>query len=293
MLAVRRLGVERLPLCRGVMLKVGVFPIRKHYYEPLFDTEPLRLSLSNERHLPGVNLNVSGQLALLSKFDFSDELLSIPVTSKDEMTFAYQNSRFGPGDSELLYSVIRLFRPRRIIEIGSGYSTLMARVALETNGQIGDSACEHICIEPYEEPWLEQCGAVVMRERVETVDKNIFLNLEENDILFIDSSHMMRPGGDVLCEYLEILPLLKPGVLVHIHDIFTPRDYPAAWVCDEVRFWNEQYLLEAFLSHNDSFEIVCALNYLKHNYAAEVRASFPILGDDMSREPGSFWMRRV
>jgi hypothetical protein len=81
-------------------------------------------------------------------------------------------------------------------------------------------------------------------------------------------------------------------VLVHIHDIFTPRDYPAAWVCDEVRFWNEQYLLEAFLSHNKDFEILCALNYLKHNHFTAVSGCFPMLEKEPSREPGSFWLRR-
>ena len=97
--------------------------------------------------------------------------------------------------------------------------------------------------------WLNDVSGIeVLRQRVEQMDKQLFLELEENDILFIDSSHMIRPQGDVLCEYLEILPTLRPGVLVHIHDIFTPRDYPDEWLIDEVKLWNEQYLLEAFLS---------------------------------------------
>jgi len=209
-------------------------------------------------------------------------------------SFHYHNSRFGPGDAELLYCMIRRFKPRRLIEIGSGFSTLMARRALEQNGgEDSNYRCEHLCIEPYEEPWLEKCGATVLRERVENLDKNHFQTLAENDILFIDSSHVIRPGGDVLCEYLHILPLLKPGVLVHVHDIFTPRDYPAAWVCDEVRFWNEQYLLEAFLCNNNTFEVACALNFLKHSHPAEVSAAFPILGKEMWREPASIWLRRV
>ena len=190
--------------------------------------------------------------------------------------------------------MIRRFKPRRLIEIGSGFSTLIARKAIACNLQERPGCgCRHTCVEPYEEPWLEQCGATVLRQRVESVDKSLFHQLAEDDILFIDSSHMIRPGGDVLCEYLEILPALRPGVLIHVHDVFTPRDYPAAWVCDEVRFWNEQYPLEAFLCGNRSFKVVLALNHLKHQYPAEVALKLPVLGREMWRQPGSFWMRRV
>ena len=294
LLAVRRIGVDRLPACKKALLTVGIFPIRRHYYEPLFDTEPLRAGLEKERDLPGIDFNVTEQLQLLAEFDYGDELLRLPLHSDNPLTFHYHNSRFGPGDAELLYSMIRHYKPRRLVEIGSGFSTLMARQALARNEQESSGLrCDHICIEPYEEPWLEQCGATILRQRVETVDNAIFQELGQNDILFIDSSHMIRPGGDVLCEYLQILPLLKPGVLVHIHDIFSPRDYPAGWICDEVLFWNEQYLLEAFLCHNDSFKVVSALNYLKHHHSAEVAAKFPILGREAARNPGSFWIRRV
>jgi len=126
------------------------------------------------------------------------------------------------------------------------------------------------------------------------MDKQLFLELGENDILFIDSSHVIRPQGDVLCEYLEILPTLRSGVLVHIHDIFTPRDYLDQWLIDEVKLWNEQYLLEAFLSCNFEFEIIAALNFLKHRHPAELAAKFPMLGENIAHcEPGSFWIRKV
>ena len=294
MLAVRRVGVDRLASCRKALLWAGVFPIRRHYYEPLFDTEPLRAGLSAERGLPGIDLNLPEQLALLSEFDYAAELASVPLEPGAPNTFHYHNSRFGPGDAELLYSMIRRFKPARLIEIGSGFSTLIARKAIAGNLQETQGyRCSHICVEPYEEPWLERCGATVLRQRVETLDKSLFHQLGENDILFVDSSHVIRPGGDVLCEYLQILPALKPGVLIHVHDIFTPRDYPAAWVCDEVRFWNEQYLLEAFLCGNRSFKVVLALNHLKHRHPAEVALKLPVLGREMWRQPGSFWMRRV
>ena len=113
----------------------------------------------------------------------------------------------------------------------------------------------------------------VIRQPVETVDKTIFTCLESNDILFIDSSHIIRPQGDVLCEYLQILPVLQPGVLVHVHDIFTPKDYLDEWLREQGLFWNEQYLLEAFLSGNTDYEIIAALNFLKHHHWDRISTS--------------------
>jgi hypothetical protein len=129
---------------------------------------------------------------------------------------------------------------------------------------------------------------------VERVDKELFRTLGENDILFIDSSHMIRPQGDVLCEFLEILPLLNPGVLVHVHDIFTPKDYPDRWIKDQVLFWNEQYLLEGFLSFNKDFKVIGALNHLANHYQQQLASKCPIYAREHSvRQPGSFWMQRV
>ena len=118
----------------------------------------------------------------------------------------------------------------------------------------------------------------------------LFQQLSENDILFIDSSHVIRPQGDVLYEFLELLPLLPPGVIVHIHDIFTPRDYPQDWVTGAVILWNEQYLLEAFLTQNPHWEIVGALNHLKHHHFGAFKAACPAISPEV--EPGSFYIRR-
>src|SRR5262249_33961193 len=156
-------------------------------------------------------------------------------------TFHIRNPSFEGGDAEYFYSIIRSKKPARIIEVGSGYSTLLASQAIRANQQeIPGYTCQHVCIEPYESPWLESAGVTVIRRRVEELEQPIWRELGCNDLLFIDSSHVIRPQGDVLFEYLEVLPSLAPGVIVHIHDIFTPRDYPDRWLVDEVRFWNEQ-----------------------------------------------------
>ncbi|MGH8616785.1 MAG: class I SAM-dependent methyltransferase [Burkholderiales bacterium] len=291
---VRRIGIRRLPMSRAGLRAVGVYPLVDHYYEPLFHPRHLRIALSEQRALPAIHWDEAGQRELLARLRYGDELKAIPLEGEPGEGFYYNNGHFGPGDAECYYSLIRQFRPRRIVEIGAGYSTQIAQWGVAVNRQRDAGyLCEHTCIEPFEMPWLEAMDGVrVLRERVETVDRRVFSTLARGDILFIDSSHMIRPQGDVLFEYLELLPALAPGVLVHVHDIFTPRDYPARWLVDEVKFWNEQYLLEAFLSFNSAFRIIAGLAFLQARCPAELHAAFPVLAAQPAAEPGSFWMAR-
>jgi predicted O-methyltransferase YrrM len=301
MRAIRRVGIERLPRILSVFRRIGIFPIRDHYYEPWFNPATLRYPLQQDRNLPGLDMNVGKQLELLKEFNYNRELVSLPLVAQKDLEFYYDNNMFGCGDAEYLYNIIRLFKPRRMFEVGSGHSTLLAASAIRANRAIdANYDCRHVCIEPYEAPWLEKLGVEVLREPVESVSKVMFSDLERNDILFIDSSHMIRPQGDVLCEYLEILPTLNQGVLVHIHDIFTPRDYPEEWLDQRAIFWNEQYLLEAFLSFNNEFEVVGALNFLRHQFPEELTICCPVLRAKIDLressylfEPKSFWIRRV
>lgn len=288
----RRSGAERMPICRKVLSTVGVFPVANHYYEPLIDFSLLTRPLDQPRDLPGLDLNVSEQLKLLKSFEFGEELRVFTGPKRNELTYSFANGMFPSGDAEFLYNLIRLKKPKRVIEIGSGNSTLLVIEAIRKN-RISQSeyACEHICIEPYENPWLERTPVTVRREVVEAVDKSVFQQLESGDLLFIDSSHVIRPQGDVLCEFLEILPILKKGVIVHIHDIFTPRDYPKAWIVDKVHLWNEQYLMEALLSGNPHWKIIGAVNFLYRDHYEQLRAACPFLTPD--REPASFYIEKV
>ena len=279
---------------KKVFMITGIFPIRDHYNEPLFNPNNLRMSLRKDRTLPGINFNTQEQLKILNKFNFNEELKKIPTRKTNNLEFYYYNNSFGLGDSEYLYNMIRLFKPKRMVEIGSGNSTLMSINAIRQNAKDNqDYFCEHTCIEPYERGWLEKLGLKVIREKVENVDKEFYFTLEANDILFVDSSHIIRPQGDVLFEYFEILPILKPGVLVHIHDIFTPKDYLNEWVLEDIKFWNEQYLLEAFMTFNNDYRIIGALNYLKHNYFRKLSGKCPILANELEAEPCSFWLVKV
>lgn len=289
---IRRAGVQRLPFCRKALLNVGVFPFRNHYYEPQFDNRSPKADFFQDRDLPGIDWNLSGQLALLESFVFSQELANLPNDKPESHKFFLRNGAFESGDAEFWYQLIRTIKPKRIFEIGSGYSTLLAIDAIAQNkADDKDYSCEHICIEPYEMPWFEELGISVIRSKVEDVALSFFSTLAENDILFIDSSHIIRPQGDVLFEYLELLPSLNKGVMVHIHDIFSPKNYLKHWLEEEVRFWNEQYLLEAFLTHNETWKVMGALNFLHHNHYAKLKTVAPHLTPE--REPGSFYIQKV
>lgn len=289
---IRKIGIQKLPICKKALLNVGVFPVRNHYYEPQFDFRDVDNSFSKDRELPGINWNVQGQLNFLKEFSFSLELEKFPTEKTDNLEFYYKNRAFESGDAEYWYQLIRLKKPKNIFEVGSGNSTLMAINAINKNNEEdGSYQCKHICIEPYEMPWLEQTNVSVVREKVENLEVSFFAELEEGDILFIDSSHIIRPEGDVLFEFLQLLPILKKGVIVHIHDIFSPRNYLDTWIGNEVRFWNEQYLLEAFLTHNTSWSIMGSLNYLHHNHYDELKKICPLLTKD--REPGSFYLQKT
>lgn len=285
------------------MRTLGVFTIRRHYYEPLFDPRDVEEGDDVDREIVGLDLNTDEQLALLDKFDYGDELRKIPKSrSTDNSAEHYHFGRagFAGVDAEYFYSLIRFFKPRNIIEIGSGSSTLLAGLAVTQNKTEDPSyECRRICIEPFEQPWLEATGVQVERVKVEAVDPSIVETLQKNDILFIDSSHVVRPRGDVVFEQLRLLGRVKPGVLIHVHDIFTPRDYPNAWLFDEVRLYSEQYMLEAFLAFNTEFSIIGALNYLYHHHQEALSRVCPVHGElDIARvtqgpgRPTSLWFRR-
>jgi len=275
-----------------IFMQLGILPVLDHYYQPMINPKKhLTKSLRDDRELQGIDFNAEEQLDLLAKFNYNEELLKFPLSKKKDFEFYYDNGSYCSGDAEYLYNIVRHFKPSRIIEIGSGSSTLMVRNAITANKLDNSNyKCNHICIEPYEQPWLEEIEVELIREKIENIDKSFFQKLESKDILFIDSSHIIRPQGDVLFEYLELLPTLKSGVLIHAHDIFTPKDYLNDWVYENHCLWNEQYLLEAFITYNSEFKIIGALNYLTHNYRKEFAGKCPIFAKQQGREPGAFWM---
>jgi len=282
------------PLARAMLDRIGVSLIRRHYYEPVIQARDIKAPLEAERALPGVDLNGAAQLRLVDAFHFGRELEAIPVEKPAVDQFGYVNGRYGEGDAEMLYNVIRHFKPKRIVEVGSGQSTLMALLAIAANRcEDPGYECHVTCIEPFEQPWLEGLGVEVVRKCVEDCPDEVVLSLEPDDIFFIDSSHVIRPQSDVLHLFLYLLPQLRPGVLIHIHDVFVPRDYPSKWLVEDRRLWNEQYLLEAFLSFNREFEVLLAVNWLANRHWDKLKEACPMLMKKPNKQPGAFWMRRV
>jgi len=241
-------------------------------------------------------MNEEFQLKLLEEFKkrYGEEFNSLPLYEHERSRLGYYiyNGNFGLVDGEIYYSMIRHFKPKKIIEVGAGFSTLLAAEAISKNKEEGYD-CELTAIDPYPMEALKRTRLVRLIKRpTQDLELSEFEGLGENDILFIDSTHTVKIGGDVVYLYLEVLPRLSKGVLIHIHDIFLPLEYPKDWVLKMRRFWNEQYLLQAFLTFNNSFEVVWAGSYmnLKHPDALKTTFRSYMRGQTF---PGSFWMRRV
>jgi predicted O-methyltransferase YrrM len=271
-----------------------------HFFEPIPDTRNFPEGFwGKQTGLPGVDLDDAAFLSLLSTFEshYRREYETFPKKpTPSNRDFYLENGFLGPGDAEVLYSMIRHFRPKRILEIGSGYTTLlMARALAENRREDNSRAANLLCIDPYPKDFVSQGGpdlAELVRKPLEEIPLETFESLGENDILFIDSTHVVRIGGDVTVLFLEILPRLAPGVLVHVHDIFLPEEYPEAWVKGLGRYWNEQYLLQAFLVFNSGFRVIWPGNYMRVRHGETVESAIPAFRIDKCWM-GSFWMRRV
>jgi len=286
---------------KNIFSRNGYHLLRKHYYLPIPDEEDLRDKYwDKQSDLPGLTMNDKGALNLLHNIfpRYMDEFRSrFSLEATNTTQFFLINGRYMAIDAHIYYAMIRHFKPKRIIEIGAGISTVLAGEACMENKLENGQGVDLIAIDPYPDeilnsnfPGLTQ----LIKTKVQDVDLDLFTLLNENDILFIDSSHVLREGNDVQLEYLEILPRLKPGVLVHIHDISLPKAYPRVYFENQL-YWNEQYLLQAFLAFNSRFKVIWAGNYMILNYPEQVCSVFPeyhIMRQHYPMsEPSAFWMR--
>ena len=249
-----------------------------HYYEPLPDFRAITAEqISRRRSYPAIDFRWHEQLSLLNDLvPYRDGL--------NMLDFDFDNPYFNGFDAAVYYSLIRHLKPQRIIEIGGGHSTQIAAKALAENH---DGSLT--CIEPYPEERLNGAGLKLdlIQKRVEEIDVEFFACLEANDVLFIDSSHTVKFGSDVCFEFLEVLPALKPGVWVHVHDIFFPHDYPAEWLLERRLALNEQYLLEAFLCFNKAFSPQLANHWICIDHSEAASRLW------VTRGASSFGMKRV
>lgn len=269
----------------------GVHLTPVHFYQPLPDTRTLPDELWRRRSaMAGIDLNEAAQLELLQQVfpQFREEYDQFPAApTGNPHEFHFNNGAFDGTDALVFYCMVRHFRPRRIIEVGCGFSSCVAALAATRNGDT-----ELICIEPYPPPSLAKLPGLteLIAKPVQEVGLEVFSQLKANDILFIDSSHVVKCGSDVNYLYLDVLPRLQPGVLVHSHDIFLPMEMPRYLMTDYGFFWNEQYLLQAFLACNAEFEVLFANAWMGAEHQQEMCETFP------KAQPfwggGSFWLRR-
>jgi len=184
------------------------------------------------------------------------------ANAREEGTYSFSNDYFTSPDAEVAYALVRLLHPKRIIEVGSGNSTRLFREAI-TDGELGTKL---VSVDPSPRREIESVANEVIRRRLEDVPSSELQDvLQPDDILFIDSSHEIRSGNDVVTLFLNVLPKLHSGVVIHVHDIFLPFEYPREWVIQNTLNvnWSEQYLVQAMLQGSDQFEVLWPGHFLQ------------------------------
>ncbi|MFC5740415.1 class I SAM-dependent methyltransferase [Dyella tabacisoli] len=275
---------------------------RTGFYSPIVDRVEVKQRAAaiwsaqsqSPEHMPGLDFRPEYQTQLLAgevgramaacQFDRHPQPAGTPPR------FFIENGQFGDLDARMLVGMLQAFRPKRVIEVGSGFSTMvMNQVAGEKfAGQMQVTA-----IEPFPRPFLGALPHVkLIQSKVQDVDPQVFAALESGDVLFIDSSHVSKTGSDVNHLFFEVLPFLRAGVLIHVHDIWLPLDYPQDWVLAEGRSWTEQYLLRALLTGSTMYQVELAGMYLHHFLR-------PVLDQALGASAAqvgvgsSFWIRKV
>lgn len=265
-----------------------------HFHSPIpdmkfIDQNQARLFDRSTQSIAGIENHLEDQLALMEKLaDYAEDL---PFKADQTTGFRYyfHNDYFSYGDAIALFGMLRHFRPQRIIEVGSGFSSALM---LDVNDFFFKNEMALTFIEPYPKRLFSLLNEEDMRRNeiitdvVQNVSLERFEALQANDILFIDSSHVAKIGSDVVHLVTNVLPSLNDGVIVHFHDVFWPFEYPAEWV-REGTAWNENYMLKAFLQFNHRFKIIFFNSYLATHHHNLLAKSIPLF---MQNSGGSLWI---
>jgi hypothetical protein len=281
-----------------------------HYYSPLPDYKEVlaRSQVLFDRDTAGcvgIDLREEAQLELLDSFSYYYDDLPFPREHRAPMRYYYENAWFTYGDAIILYSVLRYYKPTSIIEIGSGFSSA---AMLDVNRMFLEDKIHFTFIEPHPERIFslftreDKDNHMMLQSQVQDVPPEVFQTLSANDILFVDSSHVAKVGSDVAHILFDILPELKPGVIVHFHDIYWPFEYPENWILAG-RAWNESYFLRTFLQFNDTFEIVYFNSFIQEHHANILQRKMPLCLKQPLRlqesdalfpyGPCSLWLKKV
>jgi hypothetical protein len=303
-------AIQKLPLVRRIysqrnQLRAELAAIKKiyglfappgHFYSPIPNLEEIRRDEKKifeypDKHIPGLELNEAEQLRLLEKLiPYYDSMPFNPRKTK-ELRYYFENPAYSYSDAVLLHCMIRLLKPNKIIEVGSGFSSCMT---LDTNELFFNGSIQLTFIEPHPELLLslikesDKNRHRIIGSRLQNIALSEFASLEANDILFIDSTHVGKINSDVNRILFDILPILSPGVHVHFHDIFFPFEYPKDWVY-EGRALNESYVLRAFLQYNNAFRIILMNTFMMRFHEPFFKEKMPLCLKDPG---GSIWIRR-
>ncbi len=277
-----------------------------HYYSPIpsipeikGDTE--RIFKKQEPFLSDIQLNENAQLELLTKLSAFGATQPFTSEKTEKTRYYFENDFYSYADGMVLYAMLRHLQPKRVIEVGSGFSSALT---LDVNEIFFDHKLELTFIEPYPQRLenllseRDRKRSSIIVKRLQDVSLSLFTELDNRDILLIDSSHVSKTGSDVNTLIFEILPRLKSGVFVHIHDIFFPFEYPKNWVLGGIA-WNEAYLVRAFLQYNQAFEICFFTSYLTSFHHEKVKQALPLAINSEKRDPtmkdtpgASLWIRK-
>jgi predicted O-methyltransferase YrrM len=298
-----------------MLQRVGITVSPNHYYWPVPDFRELEARRWPAEEEPvGLDLGFARQLDFLETVvpQYASEWAS---DSSPFFSVGYNrgNGFFENVDAEIAYCLVRHLKPQRIVEVGGGYSSRVMAAALDMNFKLDGVRGELVTIDPFPDRFPQKAlsdRVHLITQTIQHIDLDVFLSLQSGDFLFLDSSHVVGIGSDVVREYLEIVPRIAAGVIIHAHDIFIPGDYPREAVLHNLAFWSEQYLLQALLTFSPNFEVLWGSSYMQsrantaldtafpswqHSYRdmPKVKRRFLPTRDGDRVWPSSFWLRKI
>lgn len=256
-----------------------------HFYSPITNDAKFK-KFTHRKYIPGIDLNTNDQLKLLKKFSAYYNVQPFTKNKSKENRYYFNNDQFSYSDAFSLFCMLMHYKPKRVVEVGSGYSSA---IMLDTNNKFLQDNMKLTFIEPYpkrlKSVLTKYDKPKILEKFVQDVPLTTFKNLEAGDILFIDSSHVAKSGSDVNWLYHEVLPIVKPGVIIHVHDIMYPFEYIDEWI-QQGRSWNEIYMLRCLLTDSPHYKIIFWANYLHKFYKKDMIKTMPL---SIKNAGGSIW----
>ncbi len=281
----------------GIDLSYVVSYFPGHFYSPLLSQAEVasvadRVFAEHDGNFPDIDLRYDFQLEFYKELSRYYVFWPYQDEKRENLRYFSLNKCFQHADGYWLYAIMRHFKPKRIVEVGSGLTSCLM---LDVNEHHFKNSIKLTFVEPYPDRLLthvkpeERNNIQLVQNFVQDIDISHFTQLEAGDILFIDNSHVAKLGSDVLYMFHTIFPLLKPGVIIHLHDIFFPFEYPREWIEEKRWAWNECYFLRSFLQYNTHFEVLLFGNWLGQKHPDLLAKHTPMCLKDIG---GSFWMRK-